>query len=296
MTQFLPNKLVFYYGYPSLVNGASGNITAATAVFSIYDQVIFGDGLQNESHSDHANTIAIIGGLTTTDVYGYVDTTVDLDILQTNIDNWYTMGVKGIFCDKFGYDYGNTRVKQRELVWSIHEKGTGLKAFINAWNPDDAFTSTVVPIYNPAGLNTRLGANDWYLAESFAIANGIYDDTVDGSGIRNFQAKATQLISYRTTYGTKLAAVTTCDASGTFNQNMCDFSYSLATINGFDSWGWGELFYAALNCNIPFRNRLIVDGTKFINSINFIGNTYQRNTNIGLNIDVVGHTITNLTS
>jgi len=82
----------------------------AVAVFSMYDLVVFGDGLESPTHPDNANTTSIINdpGMANTLVFGYINSTIDLDTIQTNIDLWQTMGVKGIFCDQFGYDFGNT--------------------------------------------------------------------------------------------------------------------------------------------------------------------------------------------
>ncbi len=88
----LPGKLAVYYGYPSLVNGAYGNLNAAATVFSNYDIVVFGNSLQfpqsysdhpeqnhyagcdQNSHYDHNNTVGIITRLNNvgTKVYGYI--------------------------------------------------------------------------------------------------------------------------------------------------------------------------------------------------------------------------------
>ena len=39
-------RLAIYYGYPSLVNGANGDLEKAARVFSAYDVVVLGDGLE----------------------------------------------------------------------------------------------------------------------------------------------------------------------------------------------------------------------------------------------------------
>ena len=57
---FLPDKLAIYYGWPSAVNGAGGDINVAAAVFDDYDQVVFGAGLEDPSHGDHANLVAML--------------------------------------------------------------------------------------------------------------------------------------------------------------------------------------------------------------------------------------------
>ena len=108
-TVTVPKRLGIYYGWPSVVHGANGNLTAATAVFSQFDLVIFGDGLSSASHGDHANAQTIIGSLNSLGklVYGYVDlgvTTQNLSIvqMQTTVNNWVAMGVKGIMWDDAG--------------------------------------------------------------------------------------------------------------------------------------------------------------------------------------------------
>src|SRR5579885_2427166 len=155
----VPKKLAIYYGYPSAINNANGNISQAVATFNQYDMVVFGATLEQNSHPDHNNTIAIINdpSMANTICFGYINSTDSLDIIQGQIDAWQSMGVKGIFCDQFGYDFGVTREKQRELVWCIQNKSFGLKAFVNAFNVDDAFSAAVDPTFNPNGLPTRLG-------------------------------------------------------------------------------------------------------------------------------------------
>src|SRR4051812_44569564 len=45
-----PERLAIYYGYPSLVNGAGGDIGRAAAIFVNYDHIVWGDGLELDSH------------------------------------------------------------------------------------------------------------------------------------------------------------------------------------------------------------------------------------------------------
>lgn len=295
----LPQKLAVYYGWPSAVNGANltaDPVEAAVAVFKDYDQVIFGAGIEDPSHGDHANTNSIINhpDMANTEVYGYIDATLSLNAVQDKIDKWYVMGVKGIFLDQFGYDFGLTREKQRELIWCIHEKGTGLKAFVNAWNVDDVFGDDVHATHNPNGLETRMGPNDLYMAESFAIINGAYDDSdVDSNGIKDFQDKAAKMLAYRNQFGSKMVAVTTTDNSA-FDQAKADYSYLTAVINQLDSWGWGEEFFSASNVQLPFRTRASFDGTKFMGAIVNNAGVISRIVNIGIVVDTVNHTVGNL--
>src|SRR5437016_9884185 len=114
MSRIESKRLAIYYGYPSGVNGTF-TVPGAINVFKDYYLIVFGDGLEAVSHPDHANTVAIIAGLTNSKVYGYIDSTLSITTLQTNIDNWALMGVAGIFCDRFGYDFGLTRAAQNAI-------------------------------------------------------------------------------------------------------------------------------------------------------------------------------------
>jgi len=293
MTSITPLKLAIYYGYPSLVNGSNGNINQAAAVFSAYDVVVFGDTLESTSHPDHSNVIQIIANpaMVNTEVFGYIDSTTDTSIIQDNIDAWNAMGVSGIFLDKFGYDFNVTREKQRSIVWSVHNAGNNkLKAFVNSFNPDDAFSPNVDSVNNPNGLPTRLTNKDIYLAESFAVVNGNYDDNdLDNNGIKDWEDKATKLVAYRQTYGTKIAAIGTQGAA-TFDQNQADYSYFAAVINKFNYWGWGEQFYSASSAQLPFISRKPFYGAKFDSDIVINNGVYERRTNIGIHIDTNLHT------
>lgn len=289
----VPGKLCIYYSYPSSVN-LTYTVSGAVNVFKDYDQVVFGDGLQEVSHPDHANTVAIINDplMANTKVFGYIDSTLSLDNIQGKIDLWYNMGVAGIFMDKNGFDYGVTREKQREIVWCIHEKGDQhLVCFINSWNPDDVFSPAVHATYNPSGLATRLGANDLYLAESFAVIDGAYDDAdTDVNNIKDWQDKAAKMSTYNTTFGTKMCAIAT-NGSGSFDQNKADYSYYASALNNFYSWGYGEDLYSAVSTQLPFRTRKVFYGNRFDSAVTITGNVYERRTNVGIHVDTNAHTV-----
>lgn len=296
MSNLVPQKLAIYYGYPSGVN-QTFTVSGAANVFKDYNQVVFGTGLEDISHPDHQNTIDIINhvDMTNTEVFGYIDAVLSLNTIQEKIDKWYSMGVSGIFMDQFGYDFGVSREKQREILWSIHEKGDNtLKAFVNAWNPDDVFSSNIDAIHNPNGLTTRLGPNDFYLAESFAVMNGQYDDNdIDADNIKDWQNKAVKIVDYRTTYGTKLAAVTTWDSS-VFDQNKMDYAYYASILNTFNTFGFGEDNFSASSGSLPMRDRKLFSGTQFVGPVIMNGNIYYRYLNAGISINTNNHTVDTL--
>src|SRR5438046_6630578 len=80
-----PARLAIYYGYPSLVNGANGDLEKAARVFSAYDVVVLGDGLEIPDQQsgrcppgdagEHQKTIGIIAAVRAlspaTRSYGY---------------------------------------------------------------------------------------------------------------------------------------------------------------------------------------------------------------------------------
>ena len=106
LTVTVPKRIAFYYGWPSLVQSANGNLNAATSTFSQFDLIVFGDGIASVSHGDHANTQTIIGSLNVIGklAYGYIDlgvTTQNLSVaqMQTTVNDWVAMGVKGIMWD-----------------------------------------------------------------------------------------------------------------------------------------------------------------------------------------------------
>ena len=53
-------SLSIYYGWPSLVNSAFGDVDAAAAEFAKFDAVVFGATLEEVTHLDHDNTAEII--------------------------------------------------------------------------------------------------------------------------------------------------------------------------------------------------------------------------------------------
>ncbi len=281
----LPGKLAIYYGFPSLVNGLSGDLTAASNVFSDYDLIVFGSGLEDPAHSDHSNTETIIRNLKAqpknTEVYGYVPIgvttanlsqeeinnrvdawaargivgallaeTVNLPMteIQSRVDDWAAMAVKGIFIDEAGYDFGVSRQRQNDVINYVHSKGLG--AFINAFNPDDVFSSAIDPDFNPTGKPTSLGPNDIYLNESFQIIQGEFQDSTFWAN------KSDKAFAYKNQFRTQMATITTVSENDSaFDRDKFDYAWWSTLLYGFDTIGWGELFFSASDSNLPFHFR-----------------------------------------
>lgn len=292
----LPKKLAFYYGWPSIVNSNECNVGNGICAFRDYDIVVLGQGLENFEHQDHQNTVRIINesNLSSTQFFGYVDATLPLDKIQDKIDDWARMGVRGIFVDNYGYDSGTNRDKQRAIVWSIHHansipSNTPLVAFVSADNIEDVFSPNVDAINNPNGSKSRLTSDDWYLANSFAISDGNYDDAKDDDGNLRWQNKAKQLIGYRTDNGIKIASLATA-GNAEFDQNKSDYAYYAAVLNGFDAWGWGEQNFSGSNGTLPFRTRPNISSNQIRGDLTYNNGVLERSTTSGLRLDTVNHT------
>lgn len=285
----IPRKLAHYYGFPSLVRTSGGPLPApdtanAINVLKEYDMVVFGNGISDPSHPDHANTTTIINGLTTegTDTYGYVDATKPYIDAYTDCDNWKSMGVTGIFFDQFGYDFNVSRERQNSLISFV--RFLGLHSYVNAWNVDDVFGSQVDANMNPTGLNPVIDQNDWYLAESYQIVLNDYQN------VNDWRTKSDKMLTYRSTFNTNMAAITTTNDQP-FEQGKADYSYYSSVLDGLDAWGWGEQFFSASDNLLPYRTRKAVFGSVFDSVISEDSGLFERDTNVGVLVDTNSHTV-----
>ncbi|HIQ05018.1 MAG TPA: hypothetical protein EYH31_04880 [Anaerolineae bacterium] len=243
-----PAALAIYYGWPSLVENAGGNVDDATTTFAQFDVVVLGDGLEHASHGDHLNTRQIITSLVDAgiEVYGYVDlgvTTQGLDeaALREYVDEWADIGVTGIFWDDAGYDFGVDRARQTAAISYTHAQG--LRAFVNAWNPDDILAAD-------SDQPSPLRPGDWYLAESWLVSNDDY------ANLNDWVVKADKLLDYRVTTGVRMAAIATGADSGdlTSPDSRFNFAYWGAALYNLDAFSYTNAQYSAYGA---MANRLI---------------------------------------
>ena len=127
LTNTLPapvlKELLIYYGYPISYKGLYDTSLIAAEISANYKYWVVGDSYSSPTHPEYATTTAIVTGVRTNGckVFGYVpigQSTQALTVaeIKTRIDEWVVVGVDGIFLDEFGFDYGNTRAKQIEIV------------------------------------------------------------------------------------------------------------------------------------------------------------------------------------
>jgi hypothetical protein len=162
------------------------------------------------------------------------------------------MGVTGIFLDEAGYDFGVTRERQNAIVRYIH--ALGLKAFLNAFDPDDVFGSARTPINgagggNPAGLGHALGADDAFLLESFQVRLGEYEDA------RMWAARTAKAAAYRDRFGTTLFATTTTERAEHYRPEVFAYAWWSAVLWDMDGFGWGEPGFSGASSQLPWRPR-----------------------------------------
>jgi hypothetical protein len=208
-----PKSLAFYYGFPSAVNGAAGNLDVAADAFSPFEAVVFGDTLElpqftgapgqiadfgctQNSHYDHNNTQILIDRLQppvgNTEVYGYISVggentwrrctangppvPLSLDEIKARIDQWAAMRVTGVFFDEAEYGFGSSRQLQNAAIEHAHARS--MRVFINGYSPHDVFSTTVLGrvTYSAGQLQGKLSTEPMNElgARSLLNANDIY--------------------------------------------------------------------------------------------------------------------------
>jgi hypothetical protein len=270
-------RLAIYYGYPSLVNASTGDVEKAAGVFSEYDVVVLGDGLEFSDkqpgrypegdpgeHQKVLQMIAAVGRRNPgTRFFGYVclgeipSLTREINSLTTQelearIRLWKQMGVAGIFLDEAGYDFPVvTRKRQNAIVGIIHE--LGLSAFANAYFLDHLFSLennlpyANGPDKNPERLPPLLDHRDLFLLESFQVKNGTYES------VAAWQPRLNQALAYRSRYGARIFSTTTIAENQTFNAGMFSYAWWTARLYNFDGFSWGEPNFAASSNALPDR-------------------------------------------
>lgn len=180
--------LLVYYGHPIAYKGlwnAAAIIAEIAANFSVW---VVGDTYGDPTHEEYATTTAIVSGVRSAGVrvYGYVPigqntSGLALAQMQTRVDQWTAIGVDGIFLDEFGFDYGNTRTRQKSIVDYVH--GKDLPVCANAWMAEDFMCDHVSELPwpsndwryvnfttgNPTNIALTRNTDDAYLIENFCF-------------------------------------------------------------------------------------------------------------------------------
>ncbi len=156
----------------------------------------------------------------------------EISKIQREIDRIRDHGWYGVFIDQFGYDFGETRERQNEVVEYAHSQG--LVCFINCWFIEDAFSDEADEIHNPKGVRGSIGKGDWYLMESY------YD--VKMTNPSDFFNKCRKAAEYRNKFGVKIACLTykRKDAAWAEVSQDIENSYLTCLLFGFDAWWYTD--------------------------------------------------------
>lgn len=261
----MPKRLAIYYGYPSVVNGAGGDIDKAASAFSIYDVVVFGDGVEFADHrsdrdpngvgaDENQKARRIIAALARRSpapmLFGYIclgdSQRLSEQEIRRRAQLWKEMGVSGIFLDEAGYDWKIVdRNRQNAAVAYIHSLGLG--AFLNAFYPRDLFSRENLRGKNPDRLPPALDGRDLFLLESFQVKNGAYED------VSEWQQRIEQAVGYRTQFGSGIFATTT-SSEKQFHPQKFAYAWWSAWLYGLDGFSWGEPNFAVPGGNLPDRD------------------------------------------
>jgi hypothetical protein len=262
-----------YYGFPSLVRentSQTASIPLAIQIFNTYDQVVFGEGLEDPNHPDHANFVTIVAGLSNL-AFGYIplgnrppnpatgfpgDRQLTIAQIRTRVAQWNATGVKGIFLDECGFEFGVDRQRQRDAIYEVlNPPGipwpSVYQVWCNVWNPDDLFSPEPVTPGNPTGLPLNRNI-DYLLLESYAVELGQYASP-DWTYLRSKAAQWWQ--NHPSTAFFHIMCNTTTTPAIGFDLSL--FGFHIGTVNSwvFDGVCWGEPFYSAPDSLLPWRPR-----------------------------------------
>ena len=284
-----PSNVLFYYGWLNSFNSSTNSWTNEKVArdMSKYDIFIFGDGVQNPTHGDYANTSIIIPRLKVLNpnclIFGYVATAQTLSNFQSKVDQWNTLQVDGIFMDESGYDYGTNRVDFNTRVDYVHGKTYSKVCFVNSWNMDHVLgTANDVSFpnstWNPTLISSKLNNNDWYLLESFPINTTSYTNGVES--VSDWASRGVKAISLRNTYNINLASVGIIDNADINAQKLFDFLYISSLMFSFEAVGSSDTNYGASSATVTFWNRIELSGIENIWSLSPSVQSNLTNTNI----------------
>lgn len=180
------NSLLVYYGYPIAYKGIWNADAIVAEISASHDYWIVGHTYQDPAHEEYASTVAIMRGVRAAGVklYGYIPLGTNsynytVAQIEAITDQWMAIGVDGIFIDEYGFDYGNTRQRQVDVVNMIHTKGLPICA--NAWVMEEFVTDSLAETgwpsgdwkyvrwqeWNPTNIPSPAQPGDSYLFENF---------------------------------------------------------------------------------------------------------------------------------
>lgn len=258
-----PWDLLIYYGWLSSYNSdVNGWVLEKVAQdLAKYDILVLGNGLQDPSHGDYANTQIVIPRIKTLSramVFGYVQTDLSMADFKEKVNQWDAMGIDGIFMDRAGYDYGTTRDEFNARLLHIKSKTSANLCFVNAWNMNHVIGTVDDPSFPNATLNPDLhesvmSEDDWYLLESFSVNTEAYPGGYSSEADwLNRATLVSELIQDQPVHVASVGIINNDNAHG---QQMFNFSYHSSLIFNFDANGTSDTSYGASSAKIKMWPR-----------------------------------------
>lgn len=194
------------------------------------------------------------------EVFGYVPlgrapegAGLDDATLFARAANWSRIGVTGVFWDEAGLDYDVDRARLRLAVEATH--AAGMRAFVNAWSPDDVLAG-----------GTPLRAGDLYLAESWLVGGGRAQDAAA------WATKADRMLALRAATGVRMVALATGDTtSAALPGSLREYAWWGAALYGLDAFGFTDPCHSACAADAdelpgPYAPPATMLGTGFVDA------------------------------
>ncbi|HSN70010.1 MAG TPA: hypothetical protein VLT59_00810, partial [Steroidobacteraceae bacterium] len=256
-----PTDILFYYGYPNSFNSAVNAWTNEKVAQDMakYGIVVLGNGVQDPSHPDYANTSVIIPRIKAlnpcTKIFGYVTLNQLQADFETKVNQWETLQVHGIFIDEAGYDYGKNRAEFNTAVDFIHGKTYAKLAFANAWNTDHVLGTADDPSYpnstwNPTAAESKLTSDDWILLESLVVNTTAYSGNAGYASKSDWTARVVKMQGLRATYGVNFAAVGIINDDNANGQDLFDFAFTAAIMASLEANGTSSVSYGSSTAQV----------------------------------------------
>jgi hypothetical protein len=278
-----PKDILVYYGWLNSFNSTTNgwyNEKVAQDMAK-YRILVFGDGTQDPSHGDYANTQIIIPRIKALNpcalIFGYVSTNQSYANFQTKTDQWNTLGVHGIMMDESGYDYGTTTTNGREAfnqkVDYIHAQTSAKICFSNAWNTDHilgtandvSFPNTT---WNPSVIESNLNEDDWVMLESFPVNTTAYSGNGGYETASDWAARGSKANTLRSTYKCNFASVNIIANGDSNGQDLFDFAFVSSMMWALEAFGTSDTAYGASSAAVQYWTRPDVSNMGVIYTVN----------------------------
>jgi len=251
-----PKDLLIYYGWLNSFNSATNgwNNELVAQEMAKYQIVVMGDGIENPTHGDYANSQIIIARIKvlnpSTLIFGYVAAAQTLVNFETKVDQWDNLAVHGIFIDEAGYDYGKTRAEFNEMVDYVHSKTNSKICFANSWNTDHILgiandVSFPNSTFNNPIVESKLNNTDWILLESFPINTTAYSGNNGYESKGDWIIRGNKAVALRYTYGVNFAACGIINDGNASEVNLFKFGFISSLMFSLESFGTSDVGYGA---------------------------------------------------